>query len=372
MIQGDSTGTAKIVASFPPLEMDSDKRPEAAVDVNVVQADFKSLVVSLEPPGFAVGQSSRVNVRGVDASGQEHSLVGSSLLRLRIEPTTAASVDGEYLMGRAEGSGEVQVSYADLQKTAAFTVAGRALSDDIFFVSPSEISNSVVYEWIPLNVTTGSDAPIQAVSADESIVAVFRTEGENAGYEVWLAARKTGQTQVTVSQNTAKGPKSQTVKVTVNDGRIELLSFTPPVYTMKVGQPETANLNGTTHDGRIIKVVPDALAWEKQPRVENVDLDKRTLLMRPHGSHRDSPRLASAAGPNRSGRQRDRGSERRRAGHEHRGDEEMWSVHPPVPTTGKYINAGGYLGESALLVRSRPTRSGRRQYQRPLCSAGGI
>lgn len=348
LIQGDSAGTTKVAASFPPLEGAAEKLPEATVDVNVVQADFKSLVVSLEPPTFAVGQSSRVNVRGIDASGQEHSLVGSSLLKVRVDPTTAAGVDGEYLMGRAEGAGEVQVSYADLQKSTAFTVAGRALPEDIFFVSPSEINNSVVYELIPLNVTTGSDTPIQAVSADESVVGVFSTEGENAGYEVWLAARKVGQTEVTVSQNTAKGPKSQTVKVTVNDGRIESLSFTPPIYTMTVGQPETANLVGTTHDGRIIKVVPDALAWEKQPRVENVDLDKRTLLMRPREATEipqdlqvrlaQTGLVANATVEVKGGLLPTSVAEI-----------DIWGVHPPVPTRGKYINAGGYLGDSALL-----------------------
>ena len=270
----------KVVARFPALK-DDGTQAEATVGVEVVLADFKSLVVSLEPPKFAVGQNSRVNVRGVDATGQEHSLVGSSLLKLSVDPTTAASVDSEYLLGRAEGAGTVKVSYANLENSLAFTVAGRALSDDVFFVSPSEVTNSVVYELIPLNVTTGSDTPIEARSADESVVGVFTTEGENAGYEVWLAAKKIGQTEVTVSQNTAKGPKSQTIKVTVNDGKIESLDFAPPVYTLRVGQPDTANLVGTTQDGRIVKVWPGALGWEKQPRIENVDLNKQTLLMRP-------------------------------------------------------------------------------------------
>ncbi|NLF69536.1 MAG: hypothetical protein GX575_10845 [Candidatus Anammoximicrobium sp.] len=348
LIQGDTAGTTKVVASFPPLDGAGDKLPEATVDVNVVQADFKSLVVSLEPPAFAVGQSSRVNVRGIDASGQEHSLVGSSLLKLKVDPTAAASVDGEYLTGRAEGAGEVQVSYADLQKASAFTVAGNALSEDVFIVKPSEITNSVVYELIPLNVTSGSSAPIQAVSADESVVEVFSTEGENAGYEVWLAARKTGQTAVTVSQDTAKGPKSQVVKVTVTDGRIDLLSFTPPIYTMRVGQPETANLVGTTQNGRMIKVVPDALAWEKQPRVENVDLDKRTLRMRPLEATeipQDLQVRLAQTGLVANATVEVRGGTLPMSV----ADIDIWGVHPPVPTRGKYINAGGYLGDSALL-----------------------
>lgn len=357
LIQGDTAGTTKIVASFPPVgeaaDTDPDKLPQATADVNVVQAEFKSLVVSLEPPTFAVGQSSRVNVRGIDASGQEHSLVGSSLVKLRVDPTTAASVEGEYVMGRAEGAGEVQVSYADLQKSAAFTVAGKALPEDVFIVAPTEITNAVVYEQLGLNVTSGSRAPIQAVSADESVVSVFSTREENAGYEVLLAARKTGQTEVTVSQNTAKGPKSQVVKVTVTDGKIDSLSFEPPIYTMRVGQPEMANLVGTTQDGdkiRTLRVIPDALGWEKQPRIENVDLDKRTLLMR--------PLLATEIPQDLQVRLAQTGLVANATVEVKGGllatsiadvEPDMWLTHPPVPTRGKYINGGSYLGENALL-----------------------
>ncbi len=356
LIQGDSAGVTKVVARFPALK-DDGTQAEAAVGVEVVLADFKSLVVSLEPPTFAVGQSSRVNVRGVDATGQEHSLVGSSLLKLSVDPTTAANVESEYLLGRAEGAGTVKVSYANLEKSLAFTVAGRALSEDIFFVSPSEVANSVVYELIPLNVTTGSDAPIEARSADESVVGVFTTEGENAGYEVWLAAKKIGQTEITVSQNTAKGPKSQTIKVTVNDGKIESLDFVPPVYTLRVGQPDTANLVGTTQDGRIVKVWPGALGWEKQPRIENVDLNKQTLLMRPLEATElpqdlqvrlaQTGLVANATIEVRGGALVASVADL---------DADAWSIHPPVPARGKYINAGGYLGENAFVYD--PDRGG--------------
>jgi hypothetical protein len=353
LIQGDSAGTTKVVATFPALN-DDGTQAEATVDVEVVLADFKSLVVSLEPPTFAVGQNSRVNVRGVDATGQEHSLVGSSLLKLSVDPTTAANVESEYLLGRAEGAGTVKVSYADLESSQAFTVAGRALPEDVFFVSPSEVANSVVYELIPLNVTTGSDAPIEARSADESVVGVFTTEGENAGYEVWLAAKKIGQTEVTVSQNTAQGPKSQTVKVTVNAGRIESLDFAPPVYSLRVGEPDTANLVGTTEDGRIVKVWPGALGWEKQPRIENVDLNKQTLLMRPLEAT-ESPQdlqvrlaqtglVANATVEVRGGTLVTSVAEV---------DTDAWSVHPPVPARGKYINAGDFLGQSFVFDPDR-------------------
>jgi|GEM_PF-1288113 len=353
LIQGDSAGATKVAAVFPGVKEDG-SQAEAAVDVEVVVADFRSLVVSLEPARFAVGQSSRVNVRGLDAAGQEHSLVGSSLVELSVDPPAAARVDNEYLLGQAEGAGTVKIRYAGLETSQAFTVAGRALPEDVFFVSPSEVTNSVVYELIPLNVTTGSDAPIAATSADESVVAVFTTAGENAGYEIWLAAKKAGQTEVTVSQNTAKGPKSQTVKVTVTDGKIESLDFAPPVYTLRVGAPETAKLVGVTDDGRIVKVWPGALGWEKQPRIENVDLDKQTLQMRPLEATEipqdlqvrlaQTGLVANATVEVRGGMLATSVADL---------DADAWAVHPPVPARGRYINAGGYLGEAFVFDPDR-------------------
>ena len=349
LIQGDSAGATKVVARFPALR-DDGTQPEAAIDVEVVLADFRSLAVSLEPPRFAVGQNSRVNVRGIDASGQEHSLVGSSLLKLSVDPSTAASVESEYLLGRSEGTGTVRVSYANLEKSQPFTVAGRMLAEDVFFVSPSEINNSVVYELIPLNVTTGSDAPIEARSDDEAIVGVFGTEAENVGYEVWLVAKSIGQTEVTVSQNTAKGPRSQKVKVTVTDGVIESLDFAPPVYTLRVGRPDKANLTGTTQDGRIIKIWPGALGWEKQPRIENVLLDKQTLVMRPLEPTEIPQDLQVRLGETglvANGTVEVRGGTVVASVTDL--DVDAWSVHPPVPARGRYISAGGYLGDNTFL-----------------------
>ncbi|MBC8874130.1 MAG: hypothetical protein H8E44_32225 [Planctomycetes bacterium] len=276
LIQGDGVGTTKVFAEYP-IPRDDDTYAKTSIGVQVVQAEFTSLRVALQPGTFAVGQSSRVEVFGVDKSGEEHSLTGSSLLSYKVQPTTAADVEGTYLVGATEGSGEVQITYADMAKNAAFTVDGRMLSEDVFLVSPTKIDNAIVHELIPLNVTTGTDEPIKAVTANGEVVDVFRTEDENAGYEVWLAARGLGQTEVTVSQ----GSKSAVVNVTVVEGSIASMQFNPPVYSLRVGQAETAGLEGTTDKQRLIKVVPDAVVWERQPRVENVQVDKATLRMDP-------------------------------------------------------------------------------------------
>ncbi len=276
LIQGCNMGKTNVFAQLPVLD-DDGKCAEASIPVQVIQAEFTSLRVALDTDELAVGQSSRVAVFGIDKSGEEHSLTGSSLLSYKVNPTTAAEVDGAYLVGTAEGSGELQVAYAEMFKMVPFAIEGRMLAEDVFRVSPTTIDNAIVHELIGLNVKTGTDEPITANSADQNVVEVFMTEGENAAYEVWLAARGLGQTEVTVSQ----GNKSAVVNVTVVEGSIESMQFKPPVYTLKVGQAKTANLEGTTDKNLQIQVVPDAVVWERQPRVENVQVDKKTLRLDP-------------------------------------------------------------------------------------------
>jgi len=331
-IQGDSVGATKVFARYAMLRED-DTYAESSMGVQVVLAEFTSLTVKLEPDTFSVGQSSRVEVVGIAKDGAEHTLSGSSLLKCKVSPTTAASVEGPYLTGREEGVGEVQVSYDDLDASVAFNVSGRMLGDDVFVVTPNPIDDAVVYELIGLNVRTGTDEPITAVSSNVEVVEVFRTEDENAGFEVWLAARSIGQAEVTVSQ----AAKSAVVPVTVTDGVIESLEFNPPVYTMKVGQPESANLIGATNARQGIKIVPDELIWERQPRVENVDVNKRTMLLNP---------LAATELPQdmevRLGTMLADATVEVRAGEITALDMlgNGFGVHPPVPTTGKYMTDG--------------------------------
>ncbi len=348
LVEGDSVGETQVLARFP-TPRDDGSYAEASVDVQVIQAEFTSLAVDLQPETFAVGQSSRIAVRGVTADGEEHYLSSSSLLKVKVDPTTAATVDGEYLVGRANGAGTLKVSYGELDQSLAFSVAGKAMSDDVFFVSPTEIDNSVVYELIPLNVRTASDEPITAVSADTGVVEVFRTEGENAGYEIWLAARSFGSTTVTVSQ----ADKSQEIPVTVTGGLIVDLKFDPPVYTLRVGLSETANLVGTTNGDipRRIKVVPDMLSWERQPRVENVYVDKDTLLLRPLEPTElpqdlqvrlgDSTLVANATIEVLGGGEMLTLLDM---------DDEAWGVHPPIGR--RRGMPGGILGDDALFYDS--------------------
>jgi hypothetical protein len=347
LIEGYGVGQTKVAAMFatPDAVAETD-RVVTEIDVQVVVADFTSLAVTLQPGTFAIGQSSRVEVVGIDKDNQQHSLTGSSLLRVRVDPTNLAGVDGDYLVGRAEGAGEVKVAYGDLDKTIPFTVAGRMLAEDVFLVSPTRIEDAVVYELIPLNVTTGSDLPITAVSANTDVVDVFRTEDENAGYEVWLAARRAGDAEVTVSQ----GSKSQVVRVTVTGGLIERIDFVPELYSLRVGESTDANLVAITQeDRRRIKVVPDALVWERRPRVESVYIDQQTLTLRGLEATDDLGQPMRVAlgrtALTASGTVVVRG-----------GDmlafleaDDAFGVHGPVPTRGRYIDVGSYLGDDVLM-----------------------
>ncbi len=343
LIEGTSAGATKVVARYPtPLDKEKDIYAETALDVDVNQAKYVSLELSLDPFKFSVNQSSRIDVMGVDEAGEKHSLTGSSLLKFKVDPTTVATVDQGYLVGHAEAPGALKVSYGELDKSVAFTVQGRLKVK--FDVQPSN-AEAIPVELVGLNVTTGNDDKIDAVSSDPAVVEVWRTTTENAGFEVFLAARSVGEAEITVSQ----GVNSKVVKVTVTEGAIASLQFSPPVMSLQVGRPEAANLQGTTEDGRIIHVVPDALRWEKQPRVENVELDKTTLLMLPLAATEvpqdlkarllDTSLVAEGTVDVRGGMDLARLDT----------EVDVWGVHPPVARRGRHINQLGdvYLDHDA-------------------------
>lgn len=347
LIEGVGVGQGRVTATFATPDAPLDADPvAAAVDVQILLADFTTLAVTLQPDTFSVGQSSRVEVEGIDKDNQRHRLTGASILSVRVDPTNLAAVDGDFLVGRSEGKGEVKVTYGDLDRTVPFTIAGRMLDEDVFLVSPTRIENAVVYELIGLNVTTGSDLPITATSANPEVVEVFRTEDENVGYEVWLAARRSGEAEVTVRQ----GDRSQSVQVTVTGQLIDRIDFVPELYSLRVGESTDVNLVGITQDDRRrIKVAPDALIWERQPRGENVHVDKRLLRLRGlEATDELGHPMRVALGRtdlNASGTVVVRG-----------GDlfalldsGDAFGVHPPVPTRGRYIDAGSYLGNDVLM-----------------------
>jgi hypothetical protein len=342
LIQGDSTGTTKVVAAYPVPRKD-DTIAEASIDVDVVLAEFTSLAVKLQPEKFGVNQSSKVEVIGKDKDGKEYTLTGSSLLKLKVDPTNIAAIDGDYVVGKSEGAGQLKATYAGLDKSLAFNVSGRAGAKGLL-VQPLEVADAVIHELVLLNVIAGNDQDIEAASSDPKIVEVLRTEKENPGNEVFLAARALGEATITVSN----AGRTKDVRVVVTDGKIQALEFDPPAIGLRVGEPKTANLVGTTDSSRRIKVVTDRLSFEKQPRVENVYLDKTTLLLKPLEATtvpqdlqvrlEDADlklNLVANATVEVTG-----------------GDLAMldpdWGVHPPINRRRGVIDTGGYLPSGAI------------------------
>ncbi|HEY5314877.1 MAG TPA: hypothetical protein VIK18_20250, partial [Pirellulales bacterium] len=99
-VEGRNEGKTTLKARFIGTP---DAAPEAAVSVTVTPAALKSLAIRFEPPKFAVGARSKLRVMATDAVGREHEVIGSSQLKLQVDPPAAADVNADWLVGREAG-----------------------------------------------------------------------------------------------------------------------------------------------------------------------------------------------------------------------------------------------------------------------------
>ena len=278
LIQALRAGITKVTARYPvPVDPESDRYAEATIQVDRRTGRVQVVAACRwNPPGWPSGRAAGSTSRRSTRTAWPIRCTGSSRLRWQADPPTIAALDQGYLVARAEGTGTLRVGYEGLEQTVSFRVQGEALSKGVFSVQPADI-DAVVDELFSLHVTTGSTAPVTAVSSDPAVVEVLGTTAQGLGYEVQLAARSAGQAEVTVTQ----GAQSQSVKVVVLEVPLVSLEFQPPVLTLHAGQPARADLQGTTADGRVIRVAPDRLRWEKQPQLQHVQLDRQALTLTP-------------------------------------------------------------------------------------------
>ena len=260
-IEGVTAGETTIQCRFP---TPPDVEPIlASAPLTVVDAPIESIAVRLSPEAVGLGQHSRIEVDGLGTDGNTYALMGSSLLSLSVTPQEIATVDGEYLEGKQEGTADLLVTYRDLTETVVFMV-GEWAHGDVFAVAPAELE-LIVHEYFDLDVVTPSDAPIESVSSDSEIVEVVGP--------TQLAGRMVGEATVTVTQ----GGNQQTVHVTVREGTIQSIVFDPEVMSVPVGDSARVGLYGVLEDGSRVSLSPDSVTWVRQPTSEHTLFNRAAM-----------------------------------------------------------------------------------------------
>ncbi|MEQ8786974.1 MAG: Ig-like domain-containing protein [Pirellulaceae bacterium] len=265
-VEGAAEGTTLLRAMY--QEGEGQTPRYAKVEVSVGRGDYKSLKVSVDPALVRRGENARVELVGVDAKGNEHSLTGSSQVRLSVSPESAATIDGGYLVGKQAGKATLTARLGEVSAEFPFEVSSESiLAAGTFVVNPPEVALAQ-NEYLELEVVTADEGPIVLSSSDGKVVKVVGERG--------LVGVGKGTAQVTVKQ----GGNTKTVDVKVNS-TIESLRIDPPLIALRIGQPMRVRvMGGVNVDGvhREVEVAPEALVWDKLPRYENAQFSPEMLV----------------------------------------------------------------------------------------------
>lgn len=338
-LQGLTEGLSKVTARYRANE--KEKWLEQSRQATVMNVDYKSIELAVEPKSFGLGSGGRIDVLGVDAEGKKYSLLGSSLLKLAIEPADNADIDGDYIVGIKKGTAKLNATLHKLAATTTFEVTDSLLTAGTFSVYPDGDVKMYVGETLSLDISTASEAKIESKSSKVTVVDVV--PGDDLR-KVSLVGRSPGTADVVLKQ----GTESVTLRVTVMSSGIVSLHVDPPIVILGSGQARTIRVYGRNEAGDQIDVAPDQINWVKQPPSEYAELNRKTLEMfgvTPSAS--DWPLVAQLAN-----------NDKLRAESAVRivsspsatlvdigGDEFL--VHPPVSIVGGRVvplNTGAYLG----------------------------
>ena len=347
-VQGLTEGVSKLTARYRASE--KDKWLEQTRPATVMNIDYKSIELAIEPKSFGLVRGGKIDIWGVDAEGKKYSLLGSSLLKLTIDPPEAADIDGDYLVGIKKGTAKLNATLHKLSASTSFEVTDPLLAVGTFAVYPAGEVKMYVGEVLSLDISTASEAKIEATNSKPAVVAVM--QGADVR-KVSLEGCAPGTATLTLKQ----GSSTETLNVTVLASGLVSLHVDPPIVILASGQGRRIRVYGRNAGGDQIDVAPDRIQWVKQPPSEYAELNRSTLEM--FGvtpSAQDWPLIAQLGD-----------NEKMRAESAVRivsspsatlvdigGDEFL--VHPPVSIVGGRVvplNTGAYLGEDLVYSDGR-------------------
>lgn len=262
--EGGTEGITNITARYRASE--KDKWLPASTDAVVKTADYRSIELAVVPQTIGMGQSGRIDVHGIGPDGAKYSLLGSSLLKLSVEPEKIAKIDGDYLVGSAKGNAELKATFLGFTGEAKFNVGDSLLAAGTFIVTPAEAKIRVT-EYLELDVLSASSEAIETTSSDEKIVEVV---GDRT-----IVGRAPGKATVTLQQ----GSSTTTVDVTVSEANLITLRIDPPVITLVSGVSSGIRVYAIDKSGAEIDVVPDRVTWIKQPPADYARLSRDAMAL---------------------------------------------------------------------------------------------
>ncbi len=262
--EGGTEGITNITARYRASEKDP-WLPATAKAV-VKKVDYQAIELAVVPQSIGMGQSGRIDVQGVGPDGAKYSLLGSSLLKLSVEPEDIAKIDGDYLVGLAKGDAALKATFLGFTGEAEFNVGNSLLAAGTFVVTPAE-AKIRVNEYLDLDVLSASSEPIETTSSDGNIVEVV---GDRT-----IVGRAPGKATVTLAQ----GSSTTTVDVTVSESNLVTLRIEPSVITLVSGVTSGFRVYAVDKSGEEIDVVPDRITWIKQPPADYARLSRDTMTL---------------------------------------------------------------------------------------------
>lgn len=351
LLEGAVAGETKVKARVPNGPFGGFLEQEVAV--TVVDVKYTALEVAVEPNELSIGQSGYVDVHAQGADGERYWMTGSTQLFTEALPANIAYVDGNYVLGKAGGSANVNATLSE--RLGAVSGSGEITVLDASLVAAGTLSVAPLEleiardEYFDFDVIAAPGEIVTTTSSDPEVVEVLAFDR--------IVGLRPGTAQVTFQL----GDREEVATVTVKDRIYDEIYVLPKAIVLGIDQVQQVRVIGRTPDGQEVELAGKDITWVQQPETNYVYFDREALLLQGKRPTNRPQILIAALDPTR---QSDPVSV------EVRGDgaiaslaiDDEFGAHPPVavvngravlPATSKYLGTddlvyrddGLYLGE---------------------------
>ncbi len=259
LLEGLETGRCKVRARY--RATPDSEYMEATADVEVVEKQYQSLHVSVDPTQVPKGQAARVVAEVETEDGEHLSVVGSSELKLSVDPTNCATIQPSGLHGQELGSGTVSGTFHGLTANATFEVVAARPPPLVPIATSLELRVGEVADMPGVNPKTASLA-----SSSPQTVQISSANR--------LVGRSPGHCTVTAEQ---EGQQPSTIDVTVVSSSFQSIAIEPDQITVRVDDSANFRVTGNVDETHRVELEPNVLDWVRFPRPGYAELDRDSL-----------------------------------------------------------------------------------------------